>query len=135
VSAGWGGRLAASLTRVVLLTYGTTCHLCLEPGATSADHLVPRSRGGDDSLENLRPAHTLCNSRRGARSIEWFRERYAPDQTGRAATVDGLAFFKPAASGNATQARPFSPVQNKSGPAGHPIAPEVDAFFTDRRSA
>lgn len=35
----------------------------------SLDHVVPRSRGGADSAENLRCAHRLCNSIRGAREV------------------------------------------------------------------
>jgi 5-methylcytosine-specific restriction endonuclease McrA len=47
--------------------YGTVCWLCGRDGADSADHVLPRSRGGSDALENLRPAHRACNSARGNR--------------------------------------------------------------------
>jgi 5-methylcytosine-specific restriction endonuclease McrA len=40
---------------------GGVCHLCGLPGATSADHVVPVSRGGRDELANLRAAHLSCN--------------------------------------------------------------------------
>jgi hypothetical protein len=46
------------------------CHLCGTLGATSADHLVPRSQGGDDDESNLAAVHVLCNKRRGNRTIE-----------------------------------------------------------------
>ncbi|QFG13053.1 HNH endonuclease [Gordonia phage Schiebs] len=78
----WGGRAAQALTALVLITYGDVCHLCGRPGATTADHLVPRSRGGDDSLGNLRPAHGPCNSARQDMTLaEWFRRHplTAPD--------------------------------------------------------
>ena len=52
-----------------------TCQLCNGPvdmtlGHTdewgpTLDHIVPRSRGGDHSDENLRLAHRWCNSVRG----------------------------------------------------------------------
>jgi 5-methylcytosine-specific restriction endonuclease McrA len=60
----------------VLETYGTTCHLCglaidLELPRRAGidgweqglhiDHLIPVSKGGPDTLENVRPAHGLCN--------------------------------------------------------------------------
>lgn len=60
----------------VLETYGTDCHLCGGPIDLNAprlvgrpgwemslhiDHVVPMSRGGDDTLENVRPAHGKCN--------------------------------------------------------------------------
>lgn len=52
-----------------------TCQICFELVDYSADHqsdwyptidhIVPRSKGGDDRLENLRTAHRWCNSVRG----------------------------------------------------------------------
>jgi hypothetical protein len=49
---------------------GWRCHLCgarVSRETWSIDHLVPVSRGGADTRENVRLAHLLCNSRRGAR--------------------------------------------------------------------
>lgn len=56
-----------------------TCHLCNSPVdsdahwnenfAPSLDHLVPRSRGGTDNIDNLKTAHRVCNSARGNRGI------------------------------------------------------------------
>lgn len=53
---------------------GSDCHICNEPidlniasnsrmGAT-VDHVLPVSKGGDSSLENLRLAHWICNIRK-----------------------------------------------------------------------
>ncbi|MFJ8913417.1 HNH endonuclease signature motif containing protein [Amycolatopsis sp. NPDC102389] len=36
----------------------------------TADHIVPRSKGGQDTLDNARPAHRTCNSSRGNRAHE-----------------------------------------------------------------
>lgn len=54
---------------------GWICQLCSEPVDPSVpvntrwdatlDHIVPVSRGGDDSLGNLRLAHRRCNAVRG----------------------------------------------------------------------
>ena len=33
----------------------------------SVDHVVPKSLGGKDTLDNMRAAHRLCNLRRGNR--------------------------------------------------------------------
>lgn len=64
------GRASSELTALVLATYGDICHLKL-PGcstrATTKDHIIPYSLGGDDSLENFRPACRPCNSKRGNR--------------------------------------------------------------------
>ena len=66
----------------VLEKYGTKCHICSEqidltaPRSTShyrwkqslhIDHLIPISKGGEDTLENVRPAHGFCNIRKGNR--------------------------------------------------------------------
>jgi 5-methylcytosine-specific restriction endonuclease McrA len=66
---------------MVLETYGTTCHICKAtidltaprqvgvPGWESGlhlDHIIPISKGGKDTLENVRPAHAYCNQRKGA---------------------------------------------------------------------
>jgi predicted restriction endonuclease len=62
----------------VLETYGNKCHICgLEVDLTAPrsqaqnlegwqkglqiDHLIPLSKNGPDTLENVRPAHALCN--------------------------------------------------------------------------
>lgn len=60
----------------VLNTYGTHCHLCQTPIDLSAprqvgkpgwqlalhiDHFIPISKGGPDTLENVRPSHGRCN--------------------------------------------------------------------------
>lgn len=60
----------------VLDTYGTNCHICNEaidfeaprqcgrPGwelGFHVDHVHPISKGGVDTLENVRPAHGKCN--------------------------------------------------------------------------
>jgi 5-methylcytosine-specific restriction endonuclease McrA len=44
--------------------FGRTCHICRRPGADTIDHLVPLSVGGRSTLENMRPAHRGCNSRK-----------------------------------------------------------------------
>ena len=66
------GRAGVSLTRLVIDTYGGVCWLNL-PGctkvATTKDHVIPFSHGGDDSIDNLRPACKKCNSKRRNLSI------------------------------------------------------------------
>jgi len=80
----WGGRKAQLWVLKTLAEYGTLCWLCGLPGATSADHVIPRSKGGAVyDLDNLGPTHKRCNESRGNR-----------DAVGPAAIIeDGLAFF------------------------------------------
>jgi 5-methylcytosine-specific restriction endonuclease McrA len=85
----WEGRYRKQWTEAVLAVHGRTCHLCRQGGADSADHVIPRSKGGPDSMANLRPAHHGCNSKRGTLSLaEWFalhpvprRESLPPSRT------------------------------------------------------
>lgn len=70
----WGGRKVAQLTAMTLAHYGTRCHLCGQEGADSPDHVIPRSKGGNNALANLRPAHRACNRARSDTDLdEWFR--------------------------------------------------------------
>ena len=60
----------------VLKRYGIKCHICKQaidldaPRSTHVkgwekglhiDHVIPISKGGSDTLDNVRPAHGLCN--------------------------------------------------------------------------
>ena len=65
-----------TVPRVIRRDHGI-CHLCDRPGATTADHLVPHSHGGPDTLDNLAAAHIDCNRLRGDRSITWARTEIA----------------------------------------------------------
>lgn len=64
--------------------YGADCHLCHEPIDLNAprsfnvegwelgfqlDHLVPVSKGGGDTLENVRPSHGWCNASKHDKSL------------------------------------------------------------------
>lgn len=65
----------------VLIKYGKNCHICDFPIDLKAprkvglgewylalhiDHLIPIAKGGADTLENVRPAHALCNLKKGS---------------------------------------------------------------------
>lgn len=81
MASSWaGGARITKLRELVMSEYGSLCHLCLRPIETlpeySIDHVVSRSNGGTDDIENLRPAHLSCNSSRGDRSIEAFRANH-----------------------------------------------------------
>ena len=65
--------------------YGSDCHICAEPIDLLAprgcgqegwekglhlDHLTPLKRGGTDTLDNIRPAHGLCNVKKGIQEYD-----------------------------------------------------------------
>lgn len=64
------GNAFEPIRQQVIARHGMVCHICREPIKSQADlhidHIVPRSRGGSDSIENLAPAHDGCNLRKGA---------------------------------------------------------------------
>ena len=51
--------------RRILKTYGCNCIYCkkeLTLETMTIEHVKPRAKGGDNKLENLRPACSFCNS-------------------------------------------------------------------------
>ena len=51
-----------------------TCQYCgTSAGTMTADHIVPKSHGGEDSWENLVCACAECNNRKGDRSLKQSR--------------------------------------------------------------
>lgn len=52
------------------------CIYCGAKGSLSKDHLIPLSRGGRDTIENIVPCCRGCNSSKGDRDVlEWYRWR------------------------------------------------------------
>jgi 5-methylcytosine-specific restriction endonuclease McrA len=86
----WGGRRSQTLRAKALARYGWVCWLCGEPItegwpdrhplSASVDHVLPRSLGGSDSIQNLRPVHFGCNASRGNRPAK--SARSAPARHG-----------------------------------------------------
>ncbi|WP_309738822.1 MULTISPECIES: HNH endonuclease signature motif containing protein [unclassified Chamaesiphon] len=53
---------------ILLIEFGSKCWWCectLPSDKLTLDHLKPKSKGGSDSLENLRLACFPCNNSRG----------------------------------------------------------------------
>jgi 5-methylcytosine-specific restriction protein A len=76
MSESYGGSRAQRLMTLTYANYECVCHLCgmyINDGERSVDHVIPRSLNGTDDIDNLRPAHKLCNSARGNRPIEEWR--------------------------------------------------------------
>lgn len=68
------------VARVIRRDHGI-CHLCGQPGADSADHIIPAAHGGTDALDNLAAVHhnaePKCNRIRGDRDIDTARTEIA----------------------------------------------------------
>lgn len=56
--------------RTLVRRDGAVCGICRDPISNfkdiTLDHIVPRSKGGVDSIENLQLAHQSCNQAKGA---------------------------------------------------------------------
>lgn len=54
----------------LILEFGMVCHICespIDPPDLHFDHVIPLSRGGAHSIDNIRPAHAGCNLRKGTK--------------------------------------------------------------------
>lgn len=70
-----------ALRQAVLERDGGVCHYC-QGIATTADHLIPKSKGGVDHMENLVASCLPCNARKGANlltRITWLNPRHFPN--------------------------------------------------------
>ncbi|MFF3992454.1 HNH endonuclease signature motif containing protein [Streptomyces cyaneofuscatus] len=54
--------------RAAILAATPLCAICYSRPATTADHIVPLSRGGTNDIQNLRPACGPCNFSRDNRT-------------------------------------------------------------------
>lgn len=75
----YGGKHIFYTVQQVLDCYGLNCHICGKPIDLQAprhtaklgwefglhiDHVIRLKDGGDDTLENVRPSHGICNARK-----------------------------------------------------------------------
>lgn len=58
----------------LISAHGLLCYLCNTATATAVDHVIPLSRGGTDTVDNLRPACKSCNGRKGAKTHAEYME-------------------------------------------------------------
>lgn len=51
--------------------YNHRCLCCGESRPLTVDHVIPLSRGGSNTIENLQPLCLSCNDRKGSRTIDY----------------------------------------------------------------
>lgn len=78
--------MRSRVRREVFARFGDVCWLCGRPGADSVDHLLPKSQYPQLMfvVDNMRPAHRRCNSKRGAAGISKTKPK-----KGKVETADG----------------------------------------------
>ena len=57
--------------------YGGRCGYCGETGPLQADHRIPLSRGGSNTIDNIIPACARCNTRKAQMTETEYRARLA----------------------------------------------------------
>lgn len=67
------------------ITKGQTCKFCGASGRIEADHIVPKSRGGNTLIRNAQPLCRTCNASKGNRNfpksmtakskVQWYLKR------------------------------------------------------------
>ena len=77
---GAGGSFSAAQWLELVEAYGARCGYCGGPGPLYADHRVPLSRGGTNSIDNIIPACGPCNLRKHLMSESEFRARFAREE-------------------------------------------------------
>jgi 5-methylcytosine-specific restriction endonuclease McrA len=70
---GSAGELTEAAWLRLCFEYAYACAYCGAWTTLTADHRLPLSRGGTNSIENILPACGTCNSRKGTMSEEEFR--------------------------------------------------------------
>ncbi len=88
------------LRPLVLERDGYVCGICrleirrdvdvLHPLALTLDHIVPLAAGGSDRLDNLQPAHRMCNVEKGDDLPAWWID-YAPAESRLHSLTAGVA--------------------------------------------
>ena len=77
------GRFSTKEWRELALRYESRCAYCGACGPLQADHRVPLSRGGSNSIDNILPACGQCNRKKRDRSEAEFRARLASERDNR----------------------------------------------------
>ena len=72
------GQYTAEEWQATLTAHAGCCHWCKRPitGTPHADHVIPLSKGGANTIENIVPACATCNSRKSHLMPEQFIKRY-----------------------------------------------------------
>lgn len=71
---GNGGTYTQAEWEALCKQYDYLCLCCKEQNPLTVDHVIPISKGGSNSIDNLQPLCRGCNSRKGTRVID-----YRPD--------------------------------------------------------
>jgi 5-methylcytosine-specific restriction endonuclease McrA len=66
-----GGSFTVKEWRELCDRYGNCCLACGKQVSLTADHIVPVSKGGTSSIDNIQPLCQSCNSKKGRQIIDY----------------------------------------------------------------
>ncbi len=69
---GAEGSFTSKEFKLKCIAYENKCVYCGLVLPLTADHAIPLSRGGSDNIDNIVPACSLCNSRKGTKTYDEF---------------------------------------------------------------
>lgn len=69
--AGAGGSFTAAEWKALCVRYGNECLCCKLIKPLVADHVIPLSRSGSNSIANIQPLCRSCNARKGVKTTDY----------------------------------------------------------------
>jgi hypothetical protein len=66
-----GDHYTASQFQDLCSQFDNICLKCGQSKNLTADHVVPLSKGGSDSIDNIQPLCGICNSEKGTKTIDY----------------------------------------------------------------
>jgi len=73
--AGLGEHYTAQEWRELCAAYGGRCLRCGKIGELEPDHVMPLSKGGDDTIENIQPLCPNCNKHKHVKTLDYRKRR------------------------------------------------------------
>lgn len=77
-----GGDFTSAEWLALVTAQAGRCAYCGETGPLEADHRIPLSRGGSNSIDNILPACRMCNARKHRLTEDEFRARLSSERDG-----------------------------------------------------
>jgi 5-methylcytosine-specific restriction endonuclease McrA len=65
------GQITAQEFIELCAAYGNICLCCKEQKPLTADHVIPLSCGGSNSIDNIQPLCSTCNSKKFTKTIDY----------------------------------------------------------------
>lgn len=66
-----GGNFTKDEFRALCERYGNICLCCKQHNPLCADHVIPLSKGGSNSIENIQPLCHTCNSKKHKKTVDY----------------------------------------------------------------